>query len=177
MVVYVVQIKISPAVLFFSIHSIMAIDEVPYEEACVQFEKLAKKNREGMWLDALPYQIGIGVATTAAFVSLPMVFDLHTTLWFNKDFVTTDVPEPADLETMLEVGSWSWNWMEPPLGTFSFALLCLQFSRAQLQNLGVKPYTSWLRERRSRMVSEAFPQYDPGLIHIFSETDPMFKIS
>ena len=32
----------------------------------------------------------------------------------------------------LEVGSWSWNWMEPPLGQLSFFLLCLQYSRAQV---------------------------------------------
>jgi hypothetical protein len=37
--------------------------------------------------------------------------------------------EPKDLETWLEVGSWSWNWMEPPLGQISFFLLCLQYSR------------------------------------------------
>jgi hypothetical protein len=26
----------------------------------------------------------------------------------------SDVPEAKDLETALEVGSWAWNWMEPP---------------------------------------------------------------
>ena len=30
--------------------------------------------------------------------------------------MTTDIPEPRDLETWLEVGSWTWGWMEPPLG-------------------------------------------------------------
>ena len=28
-------------------------------------------------------------------------------------YVTTDVPDDKDLETALEVGSWTWNWMEP----------------------------------------------------------------
>jgi hypothetical protein len=107
----------------------MSVDNVGYAEAVKTFDVVAAKNREGIWLDALPYTVGIGLASTAAFVSLPMVFDLTTAIWFNEGYVTTDVPEPRDLETHLEVGSWTWNWMEPPLGTFSFSLLCLQFSR------------------------------------------------
>ena len=56
-----------------------------------------------MILLSLPYQIGIGMGVTAAFASIPLVFDLSTAEWFNKLYVTTDVPEPEDLETMLEV--------------------------------------------------------------------------
>ena len=108
---------------------IMAVDEVEYDEACETFEKIAKKNREGTWLYAIPYICGIGLASGAAFAALPMVFDLNTTVWFNESYVTVERPEEQDLETTLEVGSWSWSWMEPPLGTFSFSLLCLQFSR------------------------------------------------
>ena len=108
---------------------IMAVDNCSHDEANEKFEVIAKKNREGMWLAALPYQIGIVTGVSAAVLAIPMVFDLNTTLWFNEAFVTTDVPGKEDLETGLEVGSWSWNWMEPPLGTISFALLCLQFSR------------------------------------------------
>jgi hypothetical protein len=51
--------------------------------------------------------------------------------------VCADVPEAKDLETWLEVGGFAWNWMEPPLGTISFVLLCMQFARSQLQNLGI----------------------------------------
>ena len=108
---------------------IMAVDNVNYEEACKTFDVIAAKNREGMLLAALPYQIGFGLAGTAAFCSIPLVFDLNTAIWFNENYVTTDVPPPEDLETWLEVGSWTWNWMEPPLGQISFFLLCLQFSR------------------------------------------------
>ena len=31
--------------------------------------------------------------------------------------------------------------MEPPLGQLSFFLLCLQFSRAQMANIGARPFT------------------------------------
>lgn len=89
---------------------IMVVDGVHYDEATKTFKLIADANREGMLLAALPYKIGIVTATGAAFLSLPMVFDLNLALWFNQDYVTTDVPEPRDLETALEVGSWTWNW-------------------------------------------------------------------
>jgi hypothetical protein len=108
---------------------IMAKDEVDYDEACKIFDKIAKENRGAINIAVYPYFIGISAGMIGAFGALPLVFDLNTALWFNQDYVTTDIPEPRDLETMLEVGSWTWNWMEPLLGTFSFALLCLQFAR------------------------------------------------
>ena len=108
---------------------IMAVDNLSYKEACVQFEVIAKTNRGTLNIEVLPYLAGISLGMIGAFGALPMVFDLTTALWFNEGWVTTDVPEPRDLETKLEVGSWTWNWMEPPLGTFSFVLLCLQYAR------------------------------------------------
>ncbi|CAN0431321.1 unnamed protein product, partial [Ectocarpus fasciculatus] len=79
-----------------------------------------------------------------------------------------DVPEDADLETVLEVGSWSWNWMEPPLGQISFFLLCMQFVRAQMQNINYKPYGAWLRDRRARKLVERYPQYDRLILEDFA---------
>lgn len=51
---------------------------------------------------------------------------------FVQHMVTTEVPPDKDLETWLEVGSWSWGWMEPPLGQLSFFLLCMQLARHQV---------------------------------------------
>ncbi len=108
---------------------IMTVDHCSHDEAIIVFREIAKKNREGMALAALPYQIGIFAGVAAAIGSIPLVFDLQSAMWFNEYFVTTEVPGSEDLETALEVGAWAWNWMEPPLGTLSFALLSLQFSR------------------------------------------------
>lgn len=141
------------------------------------YEKIAKKNREGMAIAALPYQIGIVAGFSSAVASIPMVFDLSTTLWFNEFFVTTEVPGAEDLETSLEVGSWAWNWMEPPLGTLSFALVALQFSRAQMDNLGIRPYTRALKKRRGRALANAFPNYNSKVIMHFSETDKLMKFN
>jgi hypothetical protein len=111
------------------VRHIMTVDKVSYDTATETFMQIAAKNRQGMWLLTIPYKIGIGVACMAAFASFPLVFDLATVHWFNENFVTADIPETKDLETPLEVGSWAWNWMEPPLGQISFVLLCLQFTR------------------------------------------------
>lgn len=151
---------------------IMVVDDVDYEQACATFTTIEAENQKDLF-GVFPYFVGIGVAGVAAFGSLPMVFDLGLAEWFNEYYVTTDVPEPKDLETALEVGSWTWNWMEPPLGTLSFALLCLQFARAQIKNLGLHPYTKMLVRRRARSLAKAFPQYDPELIYLYSESEPL----
>jgi hypothetical protein len=95
---------------------------------------------------------------------------------FNEAFVTTDVPEPEDLETVLEVGSWSWNWMEPVMGQVSFFLLCLQFSRAQIEKLGFRPYTEKIKSIRAKRLAEAFPQYDSGVLMGYSKAVSIFSI-
>lgn len=153
---------------------IMRVDRVGYDIAASTFQKIERKNNEGKFLLSLPYRIGIAVSLTAGFGALPMVFDLGTAEWFNTYYVTTEVPEPADLETVLETGSWTWNWMEPPLGTISFLLLCLQYSRAQLDNLGIKPYTSKMKEKRGRQLARAFPKYDERLLVKYSMSSDLY---
>jgi hypothetical protein len=74
---------------------------------------------------------------------------VNTALWFDEQYVTTDVPPPEDLETFLEVGSWSWGWMEPPMGQLSFFLLCMAWARNQMLNIHVKPYTTWMMNKRA----------------------------
>jgi hypothetical protein len=154
---------------------IMNKDRVNYEQACEKFDIIAAKNRENMYLLSLPYHIGITVALSAGFLSLPMVFHLETAEWFNHHFVTTEVPEPEDLETFLEVGSWTWNWNEPVLGTLSFLLLTLQFARAQIQNLGAKPYTARIKQWRGERLAQAFPEYDPSVLIAYSASSCLYE--
>lgn len=40
--------------------------------------------------------------------------------------------------------------MEPPLGQISFFLLCMQYARSQLENLGAKPYTAAYKAKRAK---------------------------
>ena len=45
------------------------------------------------------YKVGILTAAGSAFISIPLVFDLNTALWFNENFVTAEVADDKDLET------------------------------------------------------------------------------
>lgn len=153
------------------IREIMRVDDISWEEAQPKFETMKKDNRKGMYIATLPYKIGLYTATFSAFACIPMVFDLDTCLVFNEHFVTTDVPGGEDLETPLEVGSWAWNWMEPPLGTISFSLLCLQFARNQMQNLQATPYTQWVKNRRARRLCECYPEYNAYIVSDFARGD------
>lgn len=152
------------------IRHIMTRERSSYESAHTRFQDMKQYHNSGMNFFLLPYQIGVVTAVTAAFSSIPLCFHLPTVHWFNELYVTTDIPEPQDLETWLEVGSWSWNWMEPPLGQVSFFLLCLQFSRAQLANLGIRPYTRHVKQYRTNRLKKKYPQYDSRIIESYSKT-------
>jgi len=153
------------------IREIMRADGITWDEAQPTFRQMKTDNRKGMYWATLPYKLGLYTATFSAFACIPMVFDLDTCLAFNEYFVTTDVADPEDLETALEVGSWSWNWMEPPLGTISFSLLCLQFARNQMQNLQATPYTEWVKNRRAARLCNQYPKYNPYIVGDFAKND------
>jgi hypothetical protein len=155
------------------VREIMAVDNIDWHEAHHRFERIAERNRSGLFIATLPYKFGVFTAVTAGFCSIPMIFHLDTVMWFNELYVTSDVPEEKDLETPLEVGSWAWNWMEPPLGQISFFLLCMQYARAQLENLGAKPYTAAFLARRAARLCKEFPQYNSVILTSFSEGDPL----
>lgn len=155
------------------IREIMSTDDIPWEEAYPKFVQIANSNRQGLFLATLPYKTGIFIAVTAAFASIPLIFELNSVMWFNDVFVTSDVPDAKDLETALEVGSWAWNWMEPPLGQISFFLLCLQFARAQMENLGYHPYTSWFKQKRALRICQEYPQYNNDILTAFSVNDDL----
>jgi len=147
---------------------IMVTDNVSYKQACVKFSHIATSNSIYLKRTLWPYKISIGVALTAGFASFPLCFYLPIVSWFNHKFVTMNVPQPEDLETPLEVGSWAWNWMEPPLGQISFFLLCLQFARSQMTNIGMDPWTTNLRQRTAQKLCDEYPQYDRRIVTDYS---------
>jgi hypothetical protein len=89
----------------------MERDKVTYDAACIKYKEIAAKNRENMYLLSMPYQVGVFIALSSGALSLPMVFHHPTAHWFNNNFVTCVIPEPHELETVLEIGAWTWNWM------------------------------------------------------------------
>lgn len=155
------------------IRDVMVVDQIEYDEAMKVFNEIAKTNREGMALAATPFYVGLSAAVIGGYGSIPLVFNLPAVHWFNERFVTAELPPPEDLETWLEVGSASWGWMEPVLGQVSFFLLCMQFARSQLQNLGIRPYFHWQSERRARYLVQKYPQYDAQFLLTFSRNDKL----
>lgn len=49
-------------------------------------------------------------------------------------------------------------------------LLCLQYTRAQIANIGIRPYTEKIQRMRASKLAAAFPQYDSKIIIEFSES-------
>mmetsp|Transcript_20254 Transcript_20254/g.42089 ORF Transcript_20254/g.42089 Transcript_20254/m.42089 type:complete len:282 (+) Transcript_20254:261-1106(+) len=154
---------------------IMVVDGIQYEEASVVLEQIAAKNSEGKVLASVPYYTAIVAALGLGVGAIPMVFNIDVALSFNNEWVTMEVPPPSELDTFLETGAWTWNWMEPVLGTLSFTLLCFQNARSQIQHLGLRPFTGWLIERRAQNLFAAFPHYDESMLQNFVETDAMAK--
>lgn len=146
------------------------MDNVSYQEACETFEEMDRSLKIGMNIERVPYNMGVAVALFAGLASFPLCFHLPTVEWFNESFVTTEVPPPADLETWLETGSWAWNWMEPPLGQISFFILCTQFARERMDDLGFRPYRSYIKSKRAMNVVDKFPKYESSLIVAYCES-------
>jgi len=42
-----------------------------------------------------------------------------------------------------------------------------------MDNLGIKPYTTRVKRMRAKKLAKAFPQYDPRIIMMYSETSKM----
>mmetsp|Transcript_19371 Transcript_19371/g.35055 ORF Transcript_19371/g.35055 Transcript_19371/m.35055 type:complete len:258 (+) Transcript_19371:41-814(+) len=146
------------------IREIMAVDNISWEEANVKLNEMRQTLNAGLGVKTMPQKIFIGSLIIAGFVTFPLCFDVNTAKVFNEMYVTTDVADPEDLETWLEVGTWTWNWMEPPLGQLSFFILCLDFARAQLNNLGLKPYVETMIASRGEKLVSAYPQYHTKIL-------------
>jgi len=152
------------------IREIMAVDNVSWDDAQPKFLEISAAAHAGLGMAKLPYRLAITGAVVGGFATFPLCFHLSTVEWFNDAYVTADHAEAKDLETPLEVGSWSWNWMEPPLGQLSFFLLTLQYARAQMQNIGLKPYTEWLVTRRGESLAAAFPSYNSRVLKNYAQS-------
>ena len=147
------------------VREVMHVDQLSWPEARLKVDghedEISKSHVtskfEGV-VGACAVLLGVG--------SVPMVFHEWTAINFNELFVTTDVPPLEDLETPLEVGMWTWGWMEPPIGTISFLFICLQFARGRgLYN----PFEEWHRATNERKLLERFNRYSPLIVLQWAE--------
>lgn len=66
--------------------------------------------------------------------------------------------------------------MEPVMGTLSFQLLALQLMRAQMLNVGFRPWTSLVIQRRADRLANMFNQYNPSMVRAFSVSSTGFHV-
>lgn len=148
------------------VREIMYIDALDWRAAASHADRLAESEVQGHIAQTLTTAVGVS-SIVFGLGSLPMVFHLETALWFNDRYVTTDVPEAKDLETWLEVGQWTWSWMEPPIGTLSFVFLAFQFARGR----GIVfPLEEFYMRRRAQSLLQRYPRYSPLILLQWAES-------
>lgn len=155
------------------VRDVMRVDNLEYMDASKVAHGIKMENRKYVLRYASMNWLGIAGSSFCLVACVPMVFSKNVALWFNERFVTTEVPPPEDLETCWEVGAWTWNWMEPALGTGSFMLLCLQLFRAQLINMNYEPWTAKVRTWRAEHLVEVYPQYSEDIVWDFATTSSL----
>jgi hypothetical protein len=154
------------------IREVMHVDQVSWPEAYASVKEMSKEFRGPLWsMSKMPYQTGVVVSLVAGVASIPLVFHKPAAIWFSGE-----IP-PDDVVTCMNTGTWTWDWMEPGLGTISFVLLTLQFARNQTRNIWATrhfagPYTSFLKSYRARLLVEKYPQYHYKIVSDFSASAP-----
>jgi len=155
------------------LREVMRRDHVEYADAYDVLSRINEENERLVWLYKLPYRTGIGATFIIGVVCLPCVFHRETALWFCETFVKEEIPsDPAVLDTMFKVGTWSWAWMEPIIGTASFALLCAQLMRNHMQKIDLKPFGRKMESHRADQLAKKFPEYEREIVRDYAKSDP-----
>lgn len=156
------------------VREVCNVDQIDYMAATAKVDEMSMQNRKLNGIYKLPYHLGIALAIGGGLASFPLVFDVTTAQWFNELYVTADEATADELDTPLEVGIWTWGWMEPPLGQVSFFLLCMAWSRENMKNVNISPYTEWMKGKRAAALSNRYSAYNASITKEFAEAD-MFR--
>merc|ERR1712137_577011 len=157
------------------VREVMRVDGVTWSAAREKVDgEINRTNDQFAYLVRLPYQLGVFSGFVASVTAPPLVFHRGLAVWFCEKFVHDDLPDGGieELDTFWKVGAWTWGWMEPYLGTASFVLLGLQFTRINMQRLHWKPYTERIMDWRGNRLSRRYPQYNATIVKEYSESDP-----
>lgn len=160
------------------IREIMRVDGLSWEGAHRKLYELDEMNERHYWSQSLPYRVGVAGAIISAVAGSLMVFWKPLAQAYASEVVGEPLPEGvSDISEMTtnQVGSWTWGWMEPMLGTASFVLLCFQFARAQAWKMNMRPYTEWMLSVRGDRLARHYPQYDPDMVRSWAKHMPMVQ--
>jgi len=157
------------------LREIMAADGISWGDAHAQLAKLDSYNEKFYWVESFPYRVGITGAIIAGIVGTLMVFSKPVAQLYAEMVAGEDLPEGVkDVSelTTNQVGTWTWSWMEPMIGTASFVLLCCQFGRTQAHKMNMKTYGEFVLQWRANRLARAFPQYDRSMVRAWAKHMP-----
>lgn len=157
------------------LREIMAVKGISWGCAHEELAKLDNYNEKFYWLESLPYRLGVVGAIFTGVVGTLMVFSAPVAMWYAETFAGEELPEGVkDVSelTTNQVGTWTWSWMEPMIGTASFVLLCCQFGRAQAHKMNMKTYGEFMLQSRANRLAVAFPEYDRSMVRSWAKHMP-----
>lgn len=162
------------------LREIMCVENCSWEEAHDKLEELDVHKEKFYWFETMPYRIGMAVALGGALGATLLVFWRPLAYFYGTEIAGEELPEGVkdigDLTTN-QVGTWTWSWMEPMIGTASFVLLCCQFMRAHAVRMNLKPYNEYLLQWRADRCAQRFPQYDRSMVRAWAKHMPRVGLS
>jgi hypothetical protein len=155
------------------LREIMRVDGCSYVEAYAVLAKMNLHLEGGTSLHKLPYQAIIAGAWALGVVLIPLgVFQKDLAIWFATVHVGVELPPAEEIDTVWKVGTWTWQWMEPIIGTWSFVLLALQLIRANGLQIDAKPFNERILTARADDLYKQFPEYEREIVRDYSKSDP-----
>lgn len=157
------------------LREIMAVKGISWGAAHDVLNNFDEYNERFYWAESLPYRIGISLAFIGATTGSLLVFWKPLAKLYADNVAGEDLPEGvADISEMTtnQVGTWTWSWMEPMIGTASFILLCCQFSRAQAAKMNMKTYGEHVLQWRANRLARRFPEYDRSMVRAWAKHMP-----
>lgn len=160
------------------LREIMRVDKCNYMESHAVLTKMNENLEGGTTLHKLPYQAIIAGAWALGVVIIPLgVFQQDLAMWFATEHVGVELPPAHEIDTVWKVGTWSWAWMEPIIGTWSFVLLALQLIRSNGLMIDAKPFNERILTARADGLYKKFRQYEREIVRDYSKSDPFGRDS
>ncbi len=157
------------------IRDIMATDGLVYDDAAPIMKKMFSANQLSH-ASLFPYEVGLGLTSLGAILCFPLVFHFDSARAFADllaaNYDVAEMPS-VDVATMTKTGSWSWEWMEPMIGTASFSILCFQLLRTTAKRLAFNPYSDSLKSKRANDLAAKFPKYTRSVVKDFARSQPL----
>jgi len=157
------------------LREVMCVDGVSWGQAHDVINSFDQFNERYYWLETFPYRLGITIAFLSGVASIALVFWRPVAVWYGEQVAGEELPEGvADISELSvnQVGTWTWSWMEPMIGTASFVLLCCQFLRGQAVKMNMRSYSEQLLHWRADRLCAAFPRYDQSMLRAWGKHMP-----